>query len=81
MVLVKSSLTENVDMEHGGDDRPEGAAPDKPLSPEAIRALEEAAARRAASHSVELPPEIDGRDGAEATRFGDWEKKGLAIDF
>jgi hypothetical protein len=58
-----------------------GAAPGKPLSPEARRALEEAAARRAAATSPELPPEQGGRDGPDPTRFGDWEKKGLAVDF
>jgi hypothetical protein len=25
--------------------------------------------------------EIDGRDGPEPTRFGDWEKNGRCIDF
>jgi hypothetical protein len=58
-----------------------GAAPGKQLSPEAIRALEEAEARRKASTRQELPTEIGGRDGEEPTRYGDWEKKGLAVDF
>ena len=58
-----------------------GAAPGKTLTPEAHRALEEAAARRAAQSKPELPPEEGGRDGPDPTRFGDWEKKGLAIDF
>ena len=62
-----------------------GAAPGKTLSPEAIRALEEAEARRQAaakeSGRQELPTEIDGRDGPEPTRYGDWEKKGIAVDF
>lgn len=65
------------------DEIPEidGAAPGKTLSPEARRALEEAAARRAASTPVDLPPEDGGRGGEEPTRFGDWEKKGIAVDF
>lgn len=65
------------------DDQPEidGAAPGKLLSPEARRALEEAAARRAASRPCDLPPEDGGRGGDEPTRFGDWEKKGIAVDF
>lgn len=25
--------------------------------------------------------EIGGRDGPEPTRYGDWEKKGIAYDF
>lgn len=59
-----------------------GAAPGKTLSPEAVRALLEAEARRQAAPAVELPPEINGRrDGEEPTRYGDWEKKGLAVDF
>ena len=28
-----------------------------------------------------LPPELGGRDGPEPVRYGDWEKKGLAVDF
>lgn len=58
-----------------------GAAPGKALSPAARRALEEAAARRAAEDALSLPPEQGGRDGPEPTRFGDWEKKGVAVDF
>lgn len=59
-----------------------GAAPGKTLSPEAVRALLEAEARRQAAPQLDLPPEIDGRrEGEEPTRYGDWEKKGLAVDF
>jgi hypothetical protein len=58
-----------------------GAAPGKALPPEAQRALQEAEARRQAAAIVELPEEIDGRGGEEPTRYGDWEKKGLAVDF
>lgn len=59
-----------------------GAAPGKVLSPEAIRALEEAEARRQAAAPPEMPAEINGRrEGEEPTRYGDWEKKGLAVDF
>ena len=57
------------------------AAQDKPLSPAARRALEEAAARRAAAPPLALPPVQGGPRGAEPTRYGDWEKKGLAVDF
>jgi hypothetical protein len=28
-----------------------------------------------------LPTELGGRNGPEPVRYGDWEKKGLAIDF
>lgn len=58
-----------------------GAAPGKTLTAEAVRALKEADARRKAAPAPDLPPEYDGRGGEEPTRYGDWEKKGLAIDF
>ncbi len=60
---------------------PPHAAPDKALSPAARRALEEAAARRAATAVAALPQEDGGPAGPEPTRFGDWERKGLAVDF
>ena len=60
---------------------PEGAAPGKPLTPAARRALEEAAARRAAAKPEAEPAEHNGPKGPEPTRYGDWERKGLAIDF
>ena len=47
----------------------------------AERALAEAAERRAAQKSVEMPRELGGRNGPEPTRFGDWELKGIASDF
>ncbi len=52
--------------------------------PEAAqRALAEADARRAEAdaRAATLPTELGGRDGPEPVRYGDWEKKGLAIDF
>lgn len=58
-----------------------GAAPGKPISPEARRALEEAAARRAAEEAAAKPLEEGGPAGPEPTRFGDWERKGIAVDF
>lgn len=51
------------------------------LPPEALRALAEAEERRKAARALDLPPELGGRDGPEAVRYGDWEKKGLAVDF
>ncbi|MEM0976447.1 MAG: DUF1674 domain-containing protein [Pseudomonadota bacterium] len=47
----------------------------------AERALAEAEARRADAEDIKRPLELGGRDGPEPTRFGDWEKKGVAIDF
>jgi len=54
--------------------------PKRKLTPEAERALAEAEARRALALAAQ-PKEIGGRDGPEPTRYGDWEKKGLASDF
>jgi hypothetical protein len=53
----------------------------KPLSEAAKRALAEAEARRKAAKTARMPKEIDGRDGPEPTRFGDWEKDGIISDF
>ena len=52
---------------------------DLPLA--AQRALAEAKARRAAEKELILPKELGGRVGPEPVRYGDWEKKGIAIDF
>jgi hypothetical protein len=56
---------------------------DRPdLPPAAQRALAEAEQRRkAAKDAAPLPKELGGRDGPDPVRYGDWEKKGLAIDF
>lgn len=53
----------------------------KDLPPAAKRALAEAEDRRKKADASVLPPELGGRDGPEPVRYGDWEKKGLAIDF
>lgn len=61
---------------------PNGSPDGDRLSPAARRALAEAEARRAAAAgAAPRPPELGGRDGPEPVRFGDWERKGLAIDF
>jgi hypothetical protein len=55
---------------------------DPNLPPAAKRALAEAEARRKlAEAQAPLPAELGGRDGPEPVRYGDWEKKGLAVDF
>lgn len=51
-----------------------------PLSPAARRALAEAEERRRKA-APPAPPELGGRDGPDPVRFGDWEKKGIAVDF
>ena len=60
---------------------PPNSNPDVQLTPEARRALEEAAARRGAETAQAPPVELGGPAGPEPTRFGDWERKGLAVDF
>ena len=54
----------------------------KDLPPAALRALAEAEERRRIAPAPDLPPELGGRkQGLEPVRYGDWEKKGLAVDF
>jgi len=60
---------------------PPNAAPGKTLTPAARRALEEAAARHKAETEAARPAEEGGPAGPEPTRFGDWERKGIAVDF
>lgn len=48
------------------------------------RALKEAKERKSKAEALgvsSLPKEINGRNGPEPTRFGDWEKGGLISDF
>ncbi|ATG41129.1 DUF1674 domain-containing protein [Phaeobacter piscinae] len=53
------------------------------LPPAAQRALAEAAERRKAAEAeaANRPVELGGRDGPDPARYGDWEKKGITIDF
>jgi hypothetical protein len=55
------------------------------LPPAAQRALAEAEDRRrkaeAEAKANPQPKELGGRDGPEPVRYGDWEKKGIAVDF
>lgn len=55
----------------------------KDLPPAAQRALAEAEERRrkAEAEAKARPTELGGRDGPDPARYGDWEKKGIAIDF
>jgi hypothetical protein len=63
------------------DPAPQNAAPGKVLPPAARRALAEAEARRKAAEAAVIPPEDGGPSGPEPTRYGDWERKGIAVDF
>lgn len=55
--------------------------PKKDLPPAALRALTEAEERRKQAKEQDLPKELGGREGPEPVRYGDWEKKGIAVDF
>ncbi len=54
-----------------------GKSVGRELPPAAQRALEEAEARRAEAKPTP-PRELNGRDGPDPVRYGDWEVKGLA---
>ncbi|HXY57077.1 MAG TPA: DUF1674 domain-containing protein [Methylocystis sp.] len=51
------------------------------LTPPARRALKEAEQRRRAAAAPAPREEVGGPDGPEPTRYGDWERKGIASDF
>ncbi len=55
----------------------------KPLTDAARRSLAEAEARRAEidAAAAKLPPEQGAKREKEPSRYGDWEKKGIASDF
>mgnify|MGYP001828257591 CR=1 FL=1 len=66
------------------DQETESQEPQKrELPPAAQRALAEAEERRRmrADAAGDKAKEINGREGPEPTRYGDWEKGGLAVDF
>lgn len=71
----------------GPDAGSAAAEPPRELTPEAKRALAEAEERRrlAAQNGTGaapgVPREVGGRKGPEPTRYGDWEKGGIASDF
>jgi hypothetical protein len=62
---------------------PAPTAERKKLTPAAERALAEAEARRKAAEASATPHpnEFQGPKGPEPTRYGDWERKGIASDF
>ncbi|MEC5292446.1 DUF1674 domain-containing protein [Aurantimonas sp. C2-6-R+9] len=67
-------------------DRNDAPTDNRPLSPAARRALAEAEARRRDRNAETIDPagrptELNGRDGPEPVRYGDWEKNGLISDF
>lgn len=68
-------------MSETSPDTLENAAPGKVLSPAAQRALKEAAERRKQATEDERQAERNGPSGEEPTRYGDWERGGIAYDF
>jgi hypothetical protein len=67
-------------------EQPEKPKPERSLPPEAERALAEAETRRRLldqrrAAEPKAPKEVGGRDGPDPTRYGDWEKDGIASDF
>jgi hypothetical protein len=81
-------MTRGIAMSEAGPKTPDGsaaavAAPKRPLSAAAERALAEAEERRraAAAAAAVSPKEVGGRNGPDPVRYGDWEKGGIASDF
>jgi hypothetical protein len=74
---VKARMTDTA------DDRESPNSPRRPLTDAARRALAEAAERRARqdNEAGPRPAEESGPKGLEPTRYGDWERKGIASDF
>lgn len=60
-----------------------GGSSKKHLTPAAERALQEATERRARrdGQMQERVKEINGREGPDPVRYGDWEKDGIISDF
>lgn len=58
-------------------------APEKKLTPAAKRALAEAEERRRKQDQQEKAQikEVNGRNGLDPVRYGDWEKDGMISDF
>ena len=67
----------------GASETPAAKDRAKDLPPAAQRALAEAEARRRETSlkNEARPKEINGREGPEPVRYGDWEVKGIASDF
>jgi hypothetical protein len=68
------------------EDKTGVSGPRSDLPPAAKRALAEADERRRLAKLAEetagsKPKEVNGPKGLDPTRYGDWERKGLASDF
>lgn len=75
-------MTSDHDTGPGQAAQPPAQTAKKVLTPAAQRALAEAEERRRlATEAQARPREINGRDGPDPVRYGDWEVKGIACDF
>jgi len=61
------------------------AAPGRRIGPDELEAAAKAKAETGGKPSEkprnEKPREIGGPEGPEPTRYGDWERKGICVDF
>jgi hypothetical protein len=78
--LTKESRISSATNENVKPLRPQDETLEKKPTAAALRALAVAQERRLRP-TPPAPPEINGRDGLEPVRYGDWEVKGLASDF
>ena len=74
-------MSDQADMPEQTDDLPGDPVVAQRIAEAGKRASAEAEARRAQEAKKQLPPELGGPKGPEPTRFGDWERKGIAVDF
>lgn len=57
-------------------------APVEPLRGAPLRETQKGPAKSAAKDAPkEKPKELGGPSGPEPTRYGDWERKGICVDF
>lgn len=79
--LTRQSETDMADESGGAAGMPTWSG--RRLTPAAERALAEAEARRARREAADgsQAPEVEGRDGPDPVRYGDWEMGGRAVDF
>lgn len=63
------------------DKAPDASETQTKLPAAAERALAEAEERRKAAKMPGRETEHGGPSGPEPVRFGDWERKGIAVDF
>jgi hypothetical protein len=87
MVMTEKAPLDSASGTVGGSSRP-ADPPDRRRDPAAERALAEARARRAEADRIsqeqasqEQPKELQGRNGLDPTRYGDWEVNGITSDF